>query len=195
MTLHDDHDRFTTAALDGATMDDELCAFVHTLIADGRPVPDDVAQAARRWAAEHASAAALVADLETLGAALERDVEPSAGFTDAVLAARGPARVDELATARARSGLGDLIGTVQRVAVAAALAIVATIGYGLAEPDDLFADDDPASLEVRQTHHADAFVDPSGSATPEAFDAGLDGLIAPDPRLSDDEREQVEERR
>lgn len=191
MNTHPDDDlRLTTSNLDEAPMDDELCVFVHALLDDGRPLSPQLVERARRWAAEHPSAAREVADLEAIGAALARDdVEPSASFTDAVLAARrAPVHVDEVGAAR-----GGVLPLVRRLSVAAALAIVATIGWGMLEPDALFADDDPASLEVERTHRADEFTDERGRATERAFEEGLDGLIEPDPRLSERERARLEE--
>ncbi len=193
-----DDSRFTSDTLEQSTMDDELCLFVHSLLLDGRAVRPDTVERARQWASEHPAVAAAIGDFSAMSAALTplEGLAPSADFTDRVLAARHPPRINEVAAAaRPAARLQDGLAAVRRLSVAAALAIVTTLGYGVMRPAALFADDDPASLQVQQVHEADSFHDSEGRATPEAFEAGLDGLIEGDARLAPDELDALESQR
>jgi anti-sigma factor RsiW len=145
-------------------MDDTHCLFVLGLLRDGRPVDPELAAAARAHAAAHPQVATRARDLDRISDAVAALPEPTAGaeFTERVLVAR---RAD------AAAGRQTVTPLALRLAAAAALVLVAVLGFDAQRPTDAMADPDTE----KQVFEADAFrADPY--ASPD-LDAGLRALL------------------
>lgn len=144
-------------------MDDQTCLFVHSLLMDGRDVPFETAERARQWAAQHPACRQVLDDMraqsEALATAPVRCV--SAGFTERVLAAAGGSASAVF--------VEPVLPFVRRLAVAAGLVLVLTLGFDLSTPSGLVADD----RIDKQRHVVDHF-----RSSPFAPDRIVDGLRA-----------------
>jgi ferric-dicitrate binding protein FerR (iron transport regulator) len=140
------------------TMDRERCLRTLSLLMDDRPVPAELAAAARAFAEQDPECRAAWEDWQRIRDVLstEPGLTAPAGFAVRVLAARPEA---------------DVLPFARRLAAAAALVLAVTVGYGVARPGQAVAD---PSVE-RTRHYVDLF-----RATPyeaDDVDAGLERLL------------------
>jgi hypothetical protein len=126
-------------------MSDELCVFVLSLHADGRPLPAALLERARAWASAHPACRAALADFAAIGAILRSEPAPVArpGFVRRVLAAR----------AAEAAGRGPALVLARRMAVAAALLLGLTVAAEIVLPRPAVADPDVTV----ERHAVDAF--------------------------------------
>jgi anti-sigma factor RsiW len=150
-------------------MDDQTCLFVLSLLMDGRDVLPDTQASALAWAEEHPACRAALDELRAQSQALASAPahRASPGFADRVLAAAG--------VGAGAPPVEPVLPFVRRLAVAASVALVLTLGFDLSTPSGLHAED---RLE-KQRHVVDHF-----RSTPFASDDIVQGLRA---RLLDDE--------
>ncbi|MHC4844914.1 MAG: hypothetical protein ACYTCU_02005 [Planctomycetota bacterium] len=150
-------------------MDDQTCLFVLSLLMDGRDVPAETEARALAWAAEHPACRDALDELRAQGEALSSapTLRASPGFADRVLAAAGVG-ADAVP-------VEPVLPFVRRLAVAASVALVLTLGFDLSTPSGLHAQD---RLE-NQRHVVDHF-----RSTPFAPDDIVAGLRA---RLLEDD--------
>ena len=150
-------------------MDDQTCLFVLSLLMDGREVPAETEARALGWAEDHPACRDALDDLraqrEALAASPTHRASP--GFADRVLAAAG--------VGAAAAPVEPVLPFVRRLAVAASVALVLTLGFDLSTPSGLHAQD---RLE-NQRHVVDHF-----KRTPFAPDDIVAGLRA---RLLEDD--------
>ena len=158
-------------------MTDELCLFVHSLLLDDRPVPAELAERARAWAAEHPACLAAVRDFEALGQVLAEEAPTGApgDFTERVVTA-----------ARQEAPAARVLPFVRRLSAAAALLLGLTLVFDLQTPGGVEAGDDLA----RQRHVVDTLrPDPFG---PADVDAGLRTLLGTEPLAGEPRAEDVD---
>jgi len=157
-------------------MEREECLATWSLLLDGRFVDPAVELAAREYRQAHPEVDAIVSDWEVLGHVLSEEPEH---------VSEGDITEGVLERVRERNAV-PVMASLRQLAVAAGLALLVTVGYGLGSPGSMAAD----VSQEEQSHAVDAF-----KTTPWQLDQIDDGIrtLFPKPMDLSPEEEDLDQ--